>query len=95
MANRPRTSYADRLTDVNEALTKGERLKLPTWCRIKTFCEAGLVELSKTLITSWCSSGHFQFARKMGRFWYINWRHFISWFDLHGRHSTWKHSRQY
>lgn len=83
-----RRLYEDRLPEMAETIKKGEALKLPQWIRLKVIKEAGLVDVSESTLAWWARSGLLPFARKIGRFWFVDWRRFLIWFETTGKNAT-------
>lgn len=68
-----------------ETTKKGEALKLPTWVTLQAFVDANIVGVSTTTLRSWCRDGYYPKGKKAGKYWYIDWRNFLLWFDDMGK----------
>lgn len=64
-----------------QLISKGNTLNLPQMVRLKTFIDANLIDIDKRTLQRWCNDGFFPAGRRIGNFWYIDWRHFLMWFD--------------
>ena len=55
--------------------------EMPDLVKIETFLEKKLVEINRRTLRNWCLTGQVPGAIKKGKYWYINPRKFMRWFE--------------
>ena len=57
---------------------------LPEVCTLQTLAESGLVDVRFSTLRSWCVSGEYPRANKIGQKWFVNPKEFIGWMSGKG-----------